>query len=135
MLEVAGLEEVAIGTPWEETMETTLCRRSAYPAVKRMRRGIGMPGLLRRAAAVVCLLATAGQVEAQTRDTAATRLRGGESWKTDFSRRAVPSREIVSGGPPKDGIPPLATSPSALLRRAALNPTTSLGNYEVEPRL
>ncbi|MDX1578533.1 MAG: DUF3179 domain-containing protein [Gemmatimonadota bacterium] len=32
-------------------------------------------------------------------------LAGGETWKTDFSRTAVPVREIVSGGPPKDGIP------------------------------
>ena len=26
-------------------------------------------------------------------------------WKTDFSKRTVPLDEIVSGGPPKDGIP------------------------------
>ncbi len=31
----------------------------------------------------------------------------GESWKTDFSRHTVPLEEIVSGGPPKDGIPAL----------------------------
>jgi hypothetical protein len=30
---------------------------------------------------------------------------GGESWKTDFSKISVPPKEIVSGGPPKDGIP------------------------------
>ena len=29
----------------------------------------------------------------------------GDSWKTDFSRISVPPGEIVSGGPPKDGIP------------------------------
>ncbi|MEE8447824.1 MAG: DUF3179 domain-containing protein [Gemmatimonadota bacterium] len=29
----------------------------------------------------------------------------GDSWKTDFSRISVPPEEIVSGGPPKDGIP------------------------------
>lgn len=28
-----------------------------------------------------------------------------QGWKTDFSRTAVPFEEIVSGGPPKDGIP------------------------------
>lgn len=43
--------------------------------------------------------------EAQHRDTAVVRLAGGEAWKTDFSRRAVPLAEIVSGGPPRDGIP------------------------------
>ncbi len=26
-------------------------------------------------------------------------------WRTDFSRRTVPWEEIISGGPPKDGIP------------------------------
>ncbi len=31
----------------------------------------------------------------------------GEEWKTDFSRATVPLEEIVSGGPPKDGIPAL----------------------------
>ena len=30
---------------------------------------------------------------------------GQDEWRTDFSRRAVPLEEIVSGGPPKDGIP------------------------------
>ena len=28
-------------------------------------------------------------------------------WKTDFSRHTVPYGEILSGGPPRDGIPPL----------------------------
>ena len=28
-------------------------------------------------------------------------------WKTDFSRHTVPYSEILSGGPPRDGIPPL----------------------------
>ena len=31
----------------------------------------------------------------------------GADWRTDFSRHAVPLEEIVSGGPPKDGIPAL----------------------------
>ncbi len=30
---------------------------------------------------------------------------GGEPWKTDFSKISVPPKEIVSGGPPRDGIP------------------------------
>ncbi len=30
-----------------------------------------------------------------------------EAWRTDFSRHTVPLDEIVSGGPPKDGIPAL----------------------------
>lgn len=50
-------------------------------------------------------LALAISLPAQVRDTAAARLAGGERWKTDFARRTVPSREILSGGPPKDGIP------------------------------
>jgi hypothetical protein len=28
-------------------------------------------------------------------------------WKTDFSKCSVPGREIISGGPPRDGIPPI----------------------------
>ena len=28
-------------------------------------------------------------------------------WRTDFSRRAVPLDEFISGGPPRDGIPPI----------------------------
>jgi len=30
-----------------------------------------------------------------------------DGWKTDFSRHGVPLSEISSGGPPRDGIPPL----------------------------
>lgn len=30
---------------------------------------------------------------------------GAAEWRTDFSRQTVPLSEIVSGGPPKDGIP------------------------------
>src|ERR687887_2078029 len=36
--------------------------------------------------------------------------RGGFSrvgWKTDFARSTVPLSEIASGGPPRDGIPPI----------------------------
>jgi hypothetical protein len=28
-----------------------------------------------------------------------------EGWKTDFSRMSVPAKDILSGGPPRDGIP------------------------------
>jgi len=31
----------------------------------------------------------------------------GSGWNTDFSNHTVPLDEIVSGGPPKDGIPPI----------------------------
>lgn len=41
-----------------------------------------------------------------------------ESWRTDFSRATVPMDEIVSGGPPKDGIPAL-DRPSFVSVRAA----------------
>lgn len=37
--------------------------------------------------------------------TVARALGRGEAWRTDFSRITVPLEEIVSGGPPKDGIP------------------------------
>jgi hypothetical protein len=30
-------------------------------------------------------------------------------WRTDFSRHTVPLSEIRSGGPPRDGIPPIDT--------------------------
>jgi len=33
--------------------------------------------------------------------------RAAEEWKTDFSKRSVGDGEILSGGPPKDGIPPI----------------------------
>ena len=31
--------------------------------------------------------------------------RPSENWKTDFEKIGVPKKEIISGGPPKDGIP------------------------------
>jgi hypothetical protein len=30
-----------------------------------------------------------------------------DGWRTDFSKHSVPLEEIISGGPPKDGIPPI----------------------------
>lgn len=49
---------------------------------------------------MLAVLATAPGVAAQDRQRTA----GGE-WRTDFSKHTVPLDEIVSGGPPKDGIP------------------------------
>ena len=40
-----------------------------------------------------------------------------EGWETDFSRRAVPLAEILSGGPPKDGIPAIDRPRFAPARR------------------
>jgi hypothetical protein len=42
---------------------------------------------------------------AQARDGEVSRIAGGEDWETDFSKRTVDLSTIVSGGPPKDGIP------------------------------
>ena len=52
---------------------------------------------------VLTALAAAQPASAQSGDAA--RLRGGDRWTTDFSVSSVPLSEIVSGGPPKDGIP------------------------------
>jgi hypothetical protein len=41
-----------------------------------------------------------------------------DGWKTDFSRHSVPLREFSSGGPPRDGIPPL-DDPKLVLLDAA----------------
>jgi hypothetical protein len=56
----------------------------------------------RTAAAVIILLLTFGGSVAA--DTARWRADG---WKTDFSRQTVPFSEILRGGPPRDGIPPI----------------------------
>jgi hypothetical protein len=67
-----------------------------------------MRTLLRDAlAGLAASLVLAASLPGQGRDTAAARLAGGERWKTDFTRRTVPSHEIVSGGPSKGGIPAL----------------------------
>ena len=47
----------------------------------------------------------AQQGEGATSSDEVQRLRGGSRWETDFSKHSVPLEEIVSGGPPKDGIP------------------------------
>ncbi len=44
---------------------------------------------------------------AQTSDAEFRRLTAGEAWSTDFTLHSVPLSEIVAGGPPRDGIPPI----------------------------
>lgn len=52
------------------------------------------------------LVGSVAACDAQTpRDPGVARIAGAEPWRTDFSKRAVPLEEIVSGGPPRDGIP------------------------------
>ncbi len=51
-------------------------------------------------------------------DAAAARIAGGEQWRTDFSKHSVPLEEIVSGGPPKDGIPAIDQPRFESLREA-----------------
>ena len=41
----------------------------------------------------------------QTPEQEVERVAGRDEWKTDFSKATVPLEEIVSGGPPKEGIP------------------------------
>ncbi|MGQ0561618.1 MAG: DUF3179 domain-containing protein [Gemmatimonadota bacterium] len=53
--------------------------------------------MMRRGAGAALLLA------ALLANPATAQLRG--EWRTDFARHTVPLEEIVSGGPPKDGIP------------------------------
>ncbi len=55
------------------------------------------------AAVLLAASSAAGQSQEQAEDV--SRLRGSDEWRTDFSRSAVPFEEILSGGPPKDGIP------------------------------
>lgn len=57
--------------------------------------------------AVALVLPLAGPITAQE----------GE-WRTDFSRHTVPLEEIVSGGPPKDGIPAIDHPRFVSVRRA-----------------
>lgn len=71
--------------------------------------------VLRAAASAAVLAGTAalpacaqeGPARSASADSSrvARMLGGGEAWSTDFSKIAVPPEEIVSGGPPKDGIP------------------------------
>ncbi len=63
------------------------------------------------ALAVVALAACGGSDEGRARgggSTADANLRfSQDGWKTDFSRHSVPLTDFVSGGPPRDGIPPI----------------------------
>jgi hypothetical protein len=55
---------------------------------------------------VLALAFGASVCDAQTPQTSAVaQIAGAEEWRTDFSKHSVPLEEIISGGPPKDGIP------------------------------
>jgi len=58
-------------------------------------------------AMVMAGLLAPGEAPAQSGAAEARRLAGSEDWRTDFSRHSVPLSEIVSGGPKRDGIPPI----------------------------
>ncbi len=61
-------------------------------------------GLFSAVLAAACVLAFAGLV--WVHDAGANPLRWAVEWpKTDFSRRSIDLADILSGGPPKDGIP------------------------------
>jgi hypothetical protein len=72
------------------------------------------PGLLIALTAAAALAAGCG---GQAGDSSAPRSTASDpaqelristaGWKTDFSRRSVPLGEFISGGPPRDGIPPI----------------------------
>jgi hypothetical protein len=53
------------------------------------------------AAVAILLLGLAGPAAAEPERWRA------QGWKTDFSRKTVPFSEILRGGPPRDGIPPI----------------------------
>ncbi|MDT8436983.1 MAG: DUF3179 domain-containing protein [Gemmatimonadota bacterium] len=55
------------------------------------------------AAGVAPPLVPAAAAQAESRDV--QRVKGSDRWRTDFSQASVPLSEILSGGPPKDGIP------------------------------
>jgi hypothetical protein len=74
--------------------------------------------MLRSIFLLTCSVLIAGSACAQQPDAEARRLAGNEVWRTDFSRRSVPLSEIVSGGPPKDGIPAI-DQPRFVTSRAA----------------
>jgi uncharacterized protein DUF3179 len=75
--------------------------------------GWGRALLAALAASVTVGLAGCGGSSESTSDPPAADLpseaRGfrAEGWKTDFRKREVPLSEFLSGGPPKDGIPPI----------------------------
>jgi hypothetical protein len=73
--------------------------------------------VLRRLSGLLVLLAAvgiagcggAGPGPADSAPTGSDRELGfsRDGWKTDFTRHSVPLREFISGGPPRDGIPPI----------------------------
>jgi hypothetical protein len=69
--------------------------------------------VVRVAIAAVVLIAVAsgcgGSSSAPERLSSEGREFRAEGWKTDFARHEVPLSEFMSGGPPKDGIPPIDT--------------------------
>jgi hypothetical protein len=81
----------------------------------------GFGGSGQQAAAVAATGADAeGQSPAQGRTPLDNRLRvSTANWKTDFSKHTVPLSEIISGGPGKDGIPPLDRPTFQTLAEAA----------------
>jgi hypothetical protein len=68
-----------------------------------------MMRLIGSSAALVLVLAAAACTPAlATSAIPSPQLRFGTAgWKTDFGRHSVPLEEITSGGPPRDGIPPI----------------------------
>jgi hypothetical protein len=60
-----------------------------------------MPAMLRTTTMALAVVLASTMASAQP---SVWRLHG---WKTDFARTTVPFNEILSGGPPRDGIPPI----------------------------
>ncbi|MCY0095778.1 DUF3179 domain-containing protein [Hoeflea ulvae] len=56
---------------------------------------------------VMALLAGLGLAASTISATANPELWQREGWRTDFSKTAIDLAEIMSGGPPRDGIPPI----------------------------
>ncbi len=56
---------------------------------------------------IICLLFAVVLASAATTGRAQESRWKAEGWRTDFSRSSVDYAEILSGGPPKDGIPPI----------------------------
>ncbi len=63
--------------------------------------------LFRCTALTVAVFAVAGVLMVMGRTAAEPARWTHEGWKTDFSKQAVEWSEIISGGPRKDGIPPI----------------------------
>jgi hypothetical protein len=63
-------------------------------------------------------VAQLGVAQTSSIDREAERLRGDDTWETDFSIASVPLSEIVGGGPPKDGIPAIERPRFVSIREA-----------------